>query len=396
MPDPAATPALPSSVVSLDLEGKSVFLLGTAHVSRQSVDDVRAAAAALAPDTVAVELCEPRYRSLSDPNAWRDTDLFKVVRQKKTTFLLAQLAMQAFYRRVGKHLETEPGAEMMEAARIANATGARLELVDRRIDLTLKRVWAALGFWQKTKLAGLLLSSLFSSGDEVSAEDVENLKQSDQLESAMTELGRAFPGVKSRLMDERDQYLAEKIRRAPGTRVLAVVGAGHVPGILRNIRAPRDLAPLEALPPRSRWSRVWPWLIPLAVLAILVLGFFRRDPSVAVHSVLVWTLVNAVSAAIGAIAALAHPLAVLAAAVAAPITSLNPAIAAGWVAGLVQVWIRPPAVRDFETLPADLETFRTFFRNPVVRVLLVVALANLGSALGTWIALPWIAALCAS
>ncbi|MBP5787006.1 MAG: TraB/GumN family protein, partial [Kiritimatiellae bacterium] len=265
MPAPAATPALPSSVVSLDLEGKSVFLLGTAHVSRKSVDDVRAAAAALAPDTVAVELCEPRYRSLSDPNAWRDTALFKVVRQKKTAFLLAQLAMQAFYRRVGKRLETEPGAEMMEAARIANATGARLELVDRRIDLTLKRVWAALGFWQKTKLAGLLLSSLFSSGDEVSAEDVENLKQSDQLESAMAELGRAFPGVKSRLMDERAQDLAEKIRRAPGTRVLAVVGAGHVPGILRNIRAPRDLAPLEALPPPARWSRVWPWLITLAV-----------------------------------------------------------------------------------------------------------------------------------
>ena len=143
-------------------------------------------------------------------------------------------------------------------------------------------------------------------------------------------------------------------------------------------------------------DRFWPWLIPLAVLAIIALGFFRRDPSVAVHSVLVWTFVNAVSAAVGAIAALAHPLAVLAAALAAPITSLNPAIAAGWVAGLVQVWIRPPAVRDFETLPADLETFRTFFRNPVVRVLLVVALANLGSALGTWIALPWIAALCAS
>lgn len=395
MPDPAATP-LPSSVVSLDLEGKSIFLLGTAHVSRQSVDDVRAAAAALAPDTVAVELCEPRYRSLSDPNAWRDTDLFKLVRQKKTTFLLAQLAMQAFYRRVGKRLETEPGAEMMEAARFATASGARLELVDRRIDLTLKRVWAALGFWQKTKLAGLLLSSIFSSGDEVSAEDVENLKQSDQLESAMGELGRAFPGVKTRLMDERDEYLAEKIRRAPGARILAVVGAGHVPGILRHIRTPRDLAPLDALPPRSRWSRLWPWLVPLAVLAILVLGFFRRDPSVAVHSVLVWTLVNAVSAALGALAALAHPLAVLAAALAAPVTSLNPAIAAGWVAGLVQVWIRPPAVRDFESLPADLESFRTFFRNPVARVLLVVALANLGSALGTWIALPWIAALCAS
>lgn len=395
MPDPAATP-LPSSVTTLDLEGKSVFLLGTAHVSRQSVDDVRAAAAALAPDTVAVELCEPRYRSLSDPNAWRDTDLFKLIRQKKTTFLLAQLAMQAFYRRVGKHLETEPGAEMMEAARFATASGARLELVDRRIDLTLKRVWAALGFWQKTKLFGLLLSSLFSSGDEVSAEDVENLKQSDQLESAMGELARAFPGVKSRLMDERDAYLAEKIRRAPGTRILAVVGAGHVPGIVANIRTPRDLAPLEALPAPSRWSRVWPWLIPLAVFAIIALGFFRRDPSVAVHSVLVWTLVNAVSAAVGALAALAHPLAILAAALAAPITSLNPAIAAGWVAGLVQVWIRPPAVRDFESLPADLETFRTFFRNPVVRVLLVVALANLGSALGTWIALPWIAALCAS
>ena len=383
--------SLPSGATVVELEGKTVYIVGTAHVSAQSVQDVRAAVAAVQPDVVAIELCEPRYQGLVKKEAWRNTNLFQLIKQKKATFLLAQLALQAFYRRLGKQLEVEPGAEMLAGAACAEETGARLELIDRRIDLTLKRVWRHLGFWQRIKLFGTLAGAMFST-DEIAAADVEALKKQDQLEAMMGEMGQAFPEIKKRLIDERDVYLAQKLRAAPGTRIVAVVGAGHVPGILKSIRADAPLAELERLPPPSRWSKIWPWLIPAAVVALIAWGFVHGGAERGVDSIVIWVGVNGALAALGAALAWAHPLTILAAFVAAPITSLNPTIAAGWVAGLVEAWLRPPAVGDFEALPAAMENFRDFVRNPVVRILLVVALANLGSSLGTFTAIPWIAA----
>lgn len=382
---------LPSGTTRVELEGKTVYIVGTAHVSAQSVQDVRAAVAAVRPDVVAIELCEPRYQGLVKKAAWRNTNLFQLIKQKKATFLLAQLALQAFYRRLGKQLEVEPGAEMLAGAACAEETGARLELIDRRIDLTLKRVWRHLGFWQRIKLFGTLAGAMFST-DEIAAADIEALKKQDQLEALMGEMGKSFPEIKKRLIDERDVYLAQKLRAAPGTRIVAVVGAGHVPGMLKSIQADAPLAELESLPPPSRWSKIWPWLIPAAVVALIAWGFVHGGAERGVDSILIWVGVNGALAALGAALAWAHPLTILAAFVAAPITSLNPTIAAGWVAGLVEAWIRPPSVGDFEALPAAMENFRDFVRNPVVRILLVVALANLGSSLGTFTAIPWIAA----
>ena len=383
--------ALPSGATKVELEGKTIYIVGTAHVSAQSVRDVRDAVAAVHPDVVAIELCEPRYQGLVKKEAWRHTNLFQVIRQKKAMFLLAQLAMQAFYRRLGKHLEVEPGAEMLAAATAAEETGARLALIDRRIDLTLKRVWRHLGFWHRIKLFGTLAGALFSTED-VDAEDIEALKKQDQLEALMGEMGRAFPEIKKRLIDERDVYLAQKLRAEPGERIVAVVGAGHVPGMLRAIRSDAPLAELESLPPPTRWSKIWPWLIPAFVVGLIAWGFYRGGADRGVDSIAIWVGVNGILSALGAALARAHPLSVLTAFVAAPITSLNPTIAAGWVAGLVEAWIRPPSVGDFETLPEAMETFRAFVRNPVVRILLVVALANVGSSLGTFVAIPWIAA----
>ncbi|MGD9613697.1 MAG: TraB family protein, partial [Kiritimatiellia bacterium] len=296
----------------------------------------------------------------------------------------------AFYRRLGKQLEVEPGAEMLAAAAGAEETGARLELIDRRIDITLKRVWRHLGFGQRIKLFGTLAGALFST-DEIAAADVEALKKQDQLEALMGEMGKSFPEIKKRLIDERDVYLAQKLRAAPGTRIVAVVGAGHVPGLLKSIQADAPLAELDRLPPPSRWSRIWPWLLPAAVVALIAWGFVQGGTARGVDSLVIWVGVNGALAALGAALAWAHPLTILAAFVAAPITSLNPTIAAGWVAGLVEAWLRPPAVGDFEALPAALENFRSFIRNPVVRILLVVVFANLGSSLGTFVAIPWIA-----
>ena len=388
---PATSPALPRSVTVLSLPGKTVYLVGTAHVSAKSVQDVRNTVAAVSPDTVAVELCEPRYRGMKGDNGWQSTNIFQVIRQKKATFLLAQLVMQAFYRRLGKQLEVQPGAEMLAGIECAEATGARLELMDRRIDITLKRIWRGLGFWQKMKLVFLMCSAVFG-GDDIGAEDIESLKNRDQLESLMGEMGAGFPGVKERLIDERDIYLSQKLRTMPGERIVAVAGAGHVPGIAAHIREEIPLAPLEALPPPSRWSKVWPWLIPALVVALVAWGFARGGTDRGIESIAIWVGVNGVCAALGAILALAHPLTILSAFLAAPLTSLNPMVAAGWVAGLVQAWIRPPTVADFEALPSSLESFRGFITNPLIRILLVVVLTNLGSSIGTFTAIPWIAA----
>ena len=387
----ATVPALPSSVTPVMLEGKSIYIVGTAHVSAQSVADVRATVAAIQPDTIAIELCEPRYQGLVKKSAWQHTNLFQVIRQKKATFLLAQLVIQSFYRRLGKQLEVEPGAEMLAGAACAEETGAHLALIDRRIDITLKRVWRYLSFWQRMKLFYVLLESVFAS-DELQDDDIEALKKQDQLEALMGEMGRAFPAIKHRLIDERDVYLAQKLRDAPGEKIVAVVGAGHVPGMVAAIQQEQSIAELDTLPPPSRWSKIWPWLIPAAVVALIAWGFVQGGAERGIDSILIWVLVNGVLAALGALAAWAHPLSIVAAFVAAPITSLNPTIAAGWVSGLVEAWLRPPAVADFESLPSALETFRGFWRNPVIRILLVVVLTNIGSSIGTFVAIPWIAA----
>lgn len=382
---------MPSGTTVVALEGKTVYVVGTAHVSAQSVADVRAAVAAVRPDAVAIELCEPRYQGLVKKEAWRHTNLFQVVRQGKAMFLLAQLVLQSFYRRLGKQLEVEPGAEMLAAAACAEETGARLALIDRRIDITLKRVWRNLGFWRRLKLFGVLAGGLFSA-EEIGPEEIEALKHRDQLEALLGEMGQAFPEIKRRLIDERDVYLAQKLRQVPGERIVAVVGAGHVPGLLAAIRTETPLEELERLPPRTRWSKVWPWLVPAGVVALIGWGFYRGGAERGVDSIAIWIGVNGALAALGAGLARAHPLTVLAAFIAAPVTSLNPTIAAGWVAGLVEAWLRPPAVADFEALPAALESLRGFWRSPVIRILLVVALANVGSSLGTFVAIPWIAA----
>ncbi|MBP7009158.1 MAG: TraB/GumN family protein [Kiritimatiellae bacterium] len=387
----AEASALPSSTTKVELEGKTVYLVGTAHVSAQSVQDVRDTVAAVRPDTIAIELCEPRYQGMVKKAAWQHTNLFQVIKQGKATFLLAQLAMQSFYRRLGKQLEVEPGAEMLAAATCAEETGARLELIDRRIDLTLKRVWRHLGFWQRLKLFSVMFQAMFSS-EKIQGQDIEALKKQDQLEALMGEMGKAFPEIKKRLIDERDVYLAQKLRAAPGGQIVAVVGAGHVPGMLKAIREPMSVAELESLPPRTRWSKIWPWLIPAGVIALIAWGFFQGGAERGVDSIAIWVGVTGTLGALGALVSLAHPLTILSAFLAAPITTLHPALAAGWVAGLVQAWLRPPSVGDFEALPEAMESMSAFFRNPVIRILLVVALTNIGSSIGTFVAIPWIAA----
>jgi len=382
--------SLPERVSHVQVDGKDVYLVGTAHLSQESVQDVRTTVEQVHPETICTELCKSRHQAITQADAWSKMDVFKVIRQKKAAFLLAQLIMTSFYRRLGQRLGIQPGAEMLEGIRLAEETKAELVLADRDIEITLKRVWGYLGFWSKTKLAmQLLMGILFQ--EEIDADAIETLKQKDQLESIMAEFAGRFPEIKRRLIDERDTYLAQKIRSAPGKTVVAVVGAGHVSGITSQIQQEHDLKELMELPPKPIWPKIVGWGVPLLIVALLVYGFTRGTRH-GFENIYIWILVTGSLSAIGAAMAFAHPLTIVSAFLAAPITALHPLIAAGWVAGLVQAFIKRPKVSDLESLPEAIETVKGFWSNPVTRILLVCALANLGSMIGMYIAGGWIGA----
>jgi pheromone shutdown-related protein TraB len=371
----------------LTYQDKEVVLIGTAHVSKESVTLVEETIANERPDTVCVELCPSRYQSLKQKDRWQNTDIVKVIKEKKAFLLLSNLMLASFQKRLAKKLDIQPGQEMLQAIDSAEALGARIVVADRDIRTTLARAWRIMGFWNKIKLLFQLILAL-GEVDEISEADVEKMKERDALEAILSEVGQSMPAIRHALIDERDLYLAEKIRTAPGPKIVAVVGAGHVPGIVAHWEAPIDLAALEVLPPKGKSASLFKWILPLGIVALLVYGFTRGGFEAGTDMVTWWVLANGVLAGIGAAIALAHPLTVISSVVAAPLTSLNPMIAAGWVSGLVEAFSRKPRVRDFERLAEDIASLKGFWRNKVTRILLVVVFTNLGSAVGTFVAIP--------
>ena len=383
------TSDLPASVQRLELEDREVFLVGTAHVSPQSVRDTNETIEAIEPDTVCVELCEARYQNLENQESWRKLDIFQVLREGKAALLLSSFLMHSFQRRIAQRFGIEPGAEMRAAIAQARDRGARLELIDRDIQISLKRTWASLGFWQRAKVMTQLTGSVFV-GDDLKEEDIEKLRDSANLTDLMSALAEALPSVKGALIDERDAYMAEKLRQSAGTRTVAVVGAGHLPGITGLADSSCDLGELEKVPKPPVWPRVVAWLVPILIIALFAYGLFLGDRERTVESVYIWVALNGGLAALGAAIALAHPVTILTAFAAAPLTSLNPLMAAGWVAGLVQALLRKPLVADMENLADSLGSVRGFWSNRLTRILLVVVLCNLGSVLATFVAGAWI------
>ena len=376
--------ALSDSVAHITVDGREVYLVGTAHVSKESVGDVKDTVELVRPDSICVELCAGRHKAMMQKDAWKNMDIFKVVREKKGVFLIAQLIMSAFYKRLGDKLGVQPGAEMLEGVKQAEETGAELVLADRDIQITLKRVWGYLSFWHKMKLAAHLMASVFTN-EQIDESMIEQIKGQDQLDSVMAEFSESFPEIKKRLIDERDIFLAQKIREAKGSTVVAVVGAGHVTGIKEYIQIDNDLEPLMELPKPSIWPKFLKWGIPAAVIALLVYGFYKGGAQHSIESIKIWVLINGVLAALGSAIALAHPLTIIASFVAAPLTSLLPMVGAGWVAGLVQAWVHKPTVADFEDLSEAVGSVKGFWKNSVTKILLVVMLANVGSMFGTFI-----------
>jgi len=368
-------------------EDKEIILVGTAHVSRESAELVRRVIEAEKPDTVCVELCASRYQAIRQQDQWREMDIVKVVREKKAFLLLSNLMLAAFQKRIAQKLDVVPGQEMLAAMETADAVDARIHLADRDIRVTLSRTWRIMGFRDKMKVLFQLILSMGDLGD-ISEADVERMKEQDILESLLADVGRSLPVLKSILIDERDQYLTHRIRTAPGAKIVAVVGAGHVPGILAGWEREIDIAALEEIPPKGRFSSALKWLLPLGIMAIFLVGFFAGGAKVGAHMAISWVAANGLFAGLGAVAALAHPATVASAVVAAPLTSLNPMVAAGWVSGLVEALLKKPRVMDFEDLPKDILSVRGFWRNKVTRVLLVVVFTNLGSSIGTFVAIP--------
>ncbi len=381
---------LPESVESLTLGDKEIYLVGTAHVSAESVQDVITAVETVRPDSICIELCAARHKALVQKDNWKKMDIFKVIKEKRALFLLAQLILNSFYTRLGKQLKVQPGAEMIEGMKQADKTGAKLVLADRDIEITLKRVWGYLNLWNKLVMISQMMASFFVGGS-IDSEVIEEMKSKDQLENIMETFTDAFPEVKKRLIDERDIYLSQKIRSAPGKKIVAVVGAGHVKGIKEHIKKEIPLEPVMVIPPKSVIPQILKWAIPLSILVLLLVGFLKGGAEHSAQSIYIWVLVNGILSAAGTALAFGHPVTVLSAFVGAPITSLNPMIAAGWVAGLVQAWIKKPTVHDLEDLPNAIVSIKGFWMNPVSRILLVVVLANLGSTLGTIISGIWIA-----
>lgn len=371
------------NIVRIRRGEQELILLGTAHVSRQSARDVRDIVEAEEPDTIAVELCAGRLESMKRQQAWQSTDIYQVIREKKAGLLLANLILGTYQRRIAQQFGIEPGAEMRAGVELAEETGRTLLLADRNIQVTLARIWRRMGLTGRVRLLFVLILSIFSD-EEIGEEELEELRKGDALGAALNELGRGFPELKTVLIDERDAYMAEKLRRAGGQKVLAILGAGHLPGVERELAIPHDLSRLDSVPPSRKHLRYAGWAVPLVIL--LLIGFtLSRDLPAGISQMSAWILWNGSFSALGALLARGHPLTILSAFLVAPISSLNPLLAAGWFAGLVEAYIRKPRVGDFESLSLDLRTIGGLWKNKVTRILLVVVLANLGSTIGTLI-----------
>lgn len=380
----------PHQIVERD--GVRYTLLGTAHVSRTSVETVRAAIASGDYDTVAIELDAGRLQALTDPDALAKLDLVKVIREGKTHLFAANLALAAYQRRLAEQLDVEPGAELKAAALDARQRKLALHLIDREVGLTFKRALSRLGWWGRAKISAGIMTAMFAD-EEVGDEEIEKLKQGDLLESSFGEFAAESPALYESIIAERDRYMAARLREsvthASGAReVLAVIGAGHLQGMAEHLRndveAPAAVrAALESVPEKSKL----PWFT-LALAAFLVggfaWGFYRGGIDVGADLIVQWVLATGLLGALGCAIAGGHPLSILAAFISSPLTPLHPALASGTVSAFVEAALRKPTHADFMALRDDVQSVRGWWKNRVARILLNFFLTSLGTAIGVW------------
>ena len=372
--------------------GVNITLVGTAHVSKESVALVEEKILTGNFDCVAVELCPPRYENLVNQSWWKNLDIYEIFKKKKAALLLVNLALSAYQRRLGEKIGIEAGREMIRATELAAEQNIRLEVVDRDITTTLHRLVTEVSFWQKIKIFSGLVVGIFV-GEEVDQEQIENLKKGDMLHSVIEEFGESLPQIKNVLIDERDEYMTGRLEMLATSEngpknILALVGAGHLIGMESAFESPPDQKRLEELsrkPSPSRTGYYVGWGIGVFILGMFYVGY-QQSPELGWNLVVTWVAINGGLSALGAALALAHPVSVMAAFLAAPLTSLNPTIGAGIVVGLVESYLRKPKVSDFERLREDIASLPMWWKNGVVRVLLIFFFANVGSVIGTYVA----------
>jgi pheromone shutdown-related protein TraB len=379
--------AYPEEVEVLELAGgRRVVLVGTAHVSQESVELVTRVIERERPETVCVELDQRRFEALSHGRRWDALDLREVIRKRQLATLLLNLFLASYQKRLGGKLGVVPGSELLAAIEVAKSHGVPIALCDRDVRITLRRAWGSLALQRKAMLLSGVLASAGETPD-ISEEDLRRLRQKDVLSELMQELGKAMPELKRSLIDERDTYLAEKIRRTPGRSLVAIVGAGHLAGMTEALRAQQvvDLDELERIPPvSSRW-KVIGWGVSVAIIASIVYLGATRGADAARENAMIWFLAHAIPSAIGGAIALAHPLTILSAFFAAPFTALSPLIGVGYVAAFVQVYLVPPRVSEMQSVGEDMAHAALWWRNRLLRVFLAFILTSLGGALGTWV-----------
>ncbi|MCR4421068.1 MAG: TraB/GumN family protein [Exilispira sp.] len=378
----------------IEIKDKKIILVGTAHVIKESVEKVRQAIDEYKPDKIAVELCNSRYSSLQDKNRWEKLDIIKVIKEGKGFLLLATMILSSFQKRIGLDLGSAPGAEMIEAVDIAKEKNIDLILADRDVNVTLKRAWTLSKFKDKIRILEVLIESIFTK-EKLSEEDIQNiLKDGDLLSTMMNEFAKELPEVKKVFIDERDEYIANKILSSEGKIILAVVGRGHLEGIANKIESGFEYDySIEQVPIKKNNSNLIGWIITLIIIGLFASGFFIKGPKVVLSMLKYWVLISGASCFISSILVLSHPLTILASWIVAPITTLNPTVGAGMFLAIIEATFRKPRVSDFENLTEDIQRFKGYFNNRILHALVVFLGTSIGASIGTFIGIPWITSL---
>ncbi|HZX20076.1 MAG TPA: TraB/GumN family protein [archaeon] len=377
----------------IKLGEKEIILLGTAHISQKSVDEVKEAIENEKPDVVGVELDAQRLKQLKQGTQWQNTNISKVISDGQTYLFLLSLLLANVQRQLGQKIGMKPGLEMMRAIEIAEEKKIPIMLLDRDVNITLKRAMQKTSLIEKFKLLFSIVEGFFSKEKiKITKEGIEKLKEKDVMNHLMQQLSKEMPSVKSVLVDERDTYIAYSITHSPGKKILAVVGAGHVEGIKKQLGTEVDIQKISKVENGIGILKIIGYSIPVIFIAVIAGIFLTKGLEVTGTAILYWILVTGSLSALGALLARGHPFSIISAFLAAPLTTLHPFLAAGWVAGYVEAKMKNPKVKDFENL-RNLNSFSDFSKNQVTKILLVVAFANIGATIGTIIAFPLIASL---
>jgi pheromone shutdown-related protein TraB len=374
----------PEDVHFVNKDGREFIIVGTAHISRQSADLVREVIEKEKPDVVCVELDEKRMKALSEKNRWENLDIKSIIRQKQLSTLIVNLVLASYQKKLGEKLGVTPGTELIEAVKTANENNIPVKLCDREVRITLRRAWHSMSFWQKMKLIAGGFGGIFEK-QELTEEKLAELRSKDVLSEMMDELGKAMPVLKEVIIDERDQYIAQKMKESIGEKIVSVVGAGHVKGILKFLESNDniDLKNIEVIPNPTLTSKILGWGIPFIIIASIFYIGFSQGITEAGNNALFWILACGIPSAIGSLIAIAHPFTILASFVSAPITSLSPLIGVGYVAAFVQAYMQPPLVKEFQEVSQDFRKVSNWWKNRLLKVMLVFILSSIGGVIGT-------------